>query len=158
MHDNAAGISILDRNLSELHARANKDLAQYNFGNEYYEVNFERQAMNEDLERLIKALSEWKSIWSQGNNEPLIYIKDLHFSRADIQIMGKNKDTVKIVKNGIAYMKFFAKDMIEELENAGDEIKMEVVGKANLNEWGGRVTPQIFVEAYEIKEDSILEF
>ena len=34
-----------------------------------------------------------------------------------------------------------------------DEIKMEVVGKANLNEWGGRVTPQIMIENYEIKDN-----
>jgi len=157
-HDNAAGISICNKNLSELHRRANKDLARYNFGDDYYEVDFERQAMKEDLEALIIDISNYKSIWSQQNSEPLIYIKDLHFSKSDIQRMGKNKDTIKIVKNGIAYMKFFAKDMIEELDGAGDEIKMEIVGKANLNTWMGQVTPQIFIENYEIKKDSILEF
>lgn len=55
--------------------------------------------------------------------------------------MGKNQDTVKIIKNGIAYMKFFAKDFIEELKSYPNDIKLEVVGRANLNEWGGRVTP-----------------
>ena len=68
--------------------------------------------------------------------------------------MGSQKDTVKIMKNGIAYMKFKAKDMIEEL-NKYNNIKMEVVGRANLNEWGGRVTPQIFIEEYEIKDDTL---
>lgn len=157
-HDNAAGISICNKNLSDLHKRANEDLARYNFGDNYYEVDFERQAMKEDLEALITDISNYKNIWAQQNSEPLIYIKDLHFSKSDIQRMGKNKDTIKIIKNGIAYMKFFAKDMIEELEDAGDEIKMEVVGKANLNEWNSIVTPQIFIENYEIKKDSILEF
>ena len=57
--------------------------------------------------------------------------------------MGKNGDTVKVVKEGIAYMKFFAKDMIEELQSIkGEDIKMEVVGKANLNEWNGNKKAQ----------------
>lgn len=156
-HDNAAGVSILNKNLDALHKKANEDLAQYDFGDTYYEVNFERRAWNEDIEALIKDLAKYKNCWSQQNDEPLIYIKDLHFSKKDVQIMGKNQDTIKIVKNGIAYMKFFAKDMIEELKNY-DEVVMEVVGKGNLNYWMGTVTPQIFIESYEIKEDNKLDF
>lgn len=157
-HDNAAGISISNKNLSELHKRANEDLAQYDFGTEYYEVDFERQAMNEDLEKLISEIDKYKNIYSQQNPEPLIYVKDLHFNWSDVQVMGARKDTIKIVKNGIAYMKFFAKDMIEELSSIGGDIKMEIVGKANMNMWMGHATPQIFIENYEIKQDSILDF
>ncbi len=156
-HDNAAGCSIKNEDLGRLHEMANKDLAKYDLGEDYYEVNFERQALNNDLADLITDLNNYKAVWSQRNDEPLIYVKDLHISQSDIQIMGKNSDTVKIVKNGIAYMKFFAKDMIEELKQHG-EIKMEIVGKANLNEWCGTVTPQIFIEQYQIKEDSLKDF
>ena len=156
-HDNAAGVSINNKYLSELHKKANIDLADYDFGDDFYEVNFERQALDKDLPDLIEDLANYKDIWSQQNGEALIYIKDLHFTKDDIQVMGKNKDTVKITKNGVAYMKFFAKDMIEEL-NQYDEVKMEIVGKANLNTWMGRTTPQIFIENYEIKWDNPLEF
>ena len=152
-----AETALKNNDLDELHKRANVDLAQYDFGEDYYEVNFERQALNDDLSNLITELANFKDIWSQQNNEPLIYIKDLHFTRKDIQIMGRNQDTIKIIKNGIAYMKFFAKDMIEEL-NQYDEIKMEVVGKANLNYWNGTVTPQIFIEQYQITEDKLTDF
>jgi len=156
-HDNAAGVSIAASNLSHLHELANKDLASYDFGDSYYEVEFMRQALDKDLPALITDVAQYKDIWSQQNSEPLIYIKDLHFTRNDVQIMGKNKDTIKIMKNGVAYMKFFAKDMIEEL-NKYDDIKMEVVGRMNLNEWMGNVTPQIFIENYEIKWDNPLDF
>lgn len=157
-HDNACGISILNTNLPKLHEMANHDLAQYNFGDGFYEVNFERQALADDLGDLIEDLAKYKHIWSQGNDEPLIYIRDLHVEKKDIQVMGKNQDTIKITKNGIAYMKFFAKDFIEELKSYPNDIKLEVVGRANLNEWGGRVTPQIFIENCEVKEDKLLDF
>lgn len=156
-HDNAAGCSILNKDLSVLHEKANEDLARYNFGENYYEVEFERQALAKDLPDLIEDLSHYNFVWSQQCGEPLIYVKDLHFNIEDVQIMGRNKDTIKIVKNGVAYMKFFAKEMIQELSKY-DEIKMEVVGKANLNEWMGTTTPQIFIENYEIKEDKLVDF
>ena len=68
----------------------------------------------------------------------------------------KNNDTIKIEKNGISYIKFHAQDMIKDLENRGD-ISINLVGKANLNEWGGNITPQVFIEAYEIV-DNLLSF
>lgn len=156
-HDNAAGFSLQYNKVEELHTQANKELANYDFGDKYYEVDFERQALSDDLIDLIEEISSYKNIWSQQCNEPLIHITDLHFTAADFQIMGKNLDTIKITKNGIAYMKFFAKDMIEELKGKNN-IKMEIIGKANMNEWMGNRMPQIFIENCEIKEDKITDF
>ena len=157
-HDNAAGVSISEANLSKLMSTANQDLKDFDFGEDFYEVQFERQAYSSDLASLIEDISNYKFCWSTLNEEPYIYIKDLHFDAKDIQIMGKTSNTVKIVKNGIAYMKFFADDMIEELHQYGDNIKMEVVGRANLNYWMGTITPQIFIENYEIKEEKPTDF
>lgn len=74
--------------------------------------------------------------------------------------MGKNQDTLKINYNGISYMKFHAKDMIAELAQYNDDttIILEVIGRANMNYWNGTYTPQIFIENYELRRDSILEF
>ena len=155
-HDNAFGISIANRDLDKFHEVANERLTAYNFGEEYYEANFERRASEADLDDLIRDLAQYKFVWSQQNTEPMIYVRDFFIKSSDVQIMGKN-NTVKIVKNGIAYMKFFAKNLIEEL-NQHESIKLELVGKANLNEWNGMTTPQIFIENYEIKEDNLLDF
>ena len=70
--------------------------------------------------------------------------------------MGAKKDTLKIEKNGVAFMKFHATDMIEQL-NKCNEIKMNVVGRANINEWMGNETAQIFIENWEVI-DNLLEF
>lgn len=88
----------------------------------------------------------------QNNKEPLVYIKDINLEKSDIQIIGSRSDTLKFEKFGITYIKFFAKDMIEELKKY-NSIKLEIVGKANINEWMGRKTPQIMIENYEVKDD-----
>lgn len=157
-HDNAAGMSIRNKDLTKFHEIANELLADYDFNQSFYEADFECQALSSKLPEMIKDLAQYKHVWSQKNDEPLIYVTDLHFTHNDIQVMGKNKDTLKIFKNGVAYMKFFAKDLIQELQSIEGDIKVEVVGKANLNVWGSTVTPQIFIEAIEVKEDSLLDF
>lgn len=135
---------------------ADTDLADYDFSNNVYEVNFERPAVAYDLNNLITEIALNEAIWSTNNKEPLIYITDLNFNARDIQIMGTHKDTVKIEKNGIAFMKFHATDLINEIQELG-EVKMNLVGRANLNSWMGKITSQIFIENYEI-EDGELSF
>ena len=156
-HDNACGIGILDKNLAAFHEYANKELANVDFGESWYEVNFERIAADSDIEDLIVDIANHDDLWGQQNNEPLIHIKDINITKNDIRIMGKDNSTVKIEKFGIAYMKFHAKDMIEELSKYPGEIKLEVVGRANVNYWGGYATPQIFISNYQI-EDGTLGF
>lgn len=153
-HDNACGIGILDKNLAAFHEYANKELENVDFGESWYEVNFERIAADTDIEDLIFDITSHEDIWGQQNNEPLIHIKDINITKRDIQLLGKDSSTLKIEKFGIAYMKFHAKDMIEELSKY-DEIKLEIVGRANLNTWMGRETPQIFITNYEIKDNTL---
>lgn len=159
-HDNAAGISIEDRNLRALHEYANEALKDMDFNETYYDANFERNAIDSDLEAIIKDIAAYPNLWGTNVPEPMIYVKNIRVKPSDIQIMGKNNNTIKIVNNDIAYMKFFATDMIEELNGYNEEIVMEVIGRGNLNEWMGNVTPQIFIESYQIKskKEDLLEF
>ena len=155
-HANAAGASILDANLRAFHEYANQALSYIDFNEGAYDVNFIREATDDDLEELICQLAEYPELWGQRNPEPMICVKNIYVQPSDIRIMGANKDTVKITIDGIAYMKFKATNMIKELEKC-NEIKMNIVGKANLNNWMGIITPQIFIENYEII-DNLLEF
>lgn len=155
-HSAAMGISLPDKNLTQLMKVADTDLANYDFSNNVYEVNFERPAVAYDLNNLITEIAQNEAIWSTNNKEPLIYITDLNFNSREVQIMGTRKDTLKIEKNGIAFMKFHATDLINEIQELG-EVKMNLVGRANLNSWMGKITPQIFIENYELKNGQ-LEF
>ena len=154
-HDNACGIGILDKNLGSFHDYANKELADIDFGESYYDVNFERIAADSDIKDLIMDITKYEDIWGQHNNEPLIHVKNINITKNDIRIMGRNSDTVKIEKFGIAYMKFHAKDFIEELKKYDGNVKLEIVGRANLNFFAGTYTPQIFIVNYEIKDNTL---
>lgn len=154
MHDNACGIGIYDKNLSDFHKYANKELADINFGENWYEVNFERIAADKDIADLIDDLTQHDNIWGQHNNEPMIHVTDINITSADVQIMGKNQDTVKIFKNGVAYMFFKCKDRIDDFKRF-KQMKINVVGRANMNEWMGNFTPQIFVSDFEVSDDSL---
>lgn len=149
-HDNAFGISISNKNLAKFHEIANEELSYYDFGEDYHEVNFERIAMAADLADLVNDIGNNDFIWSQQNDAPKIHVTDINLRKSDIQVIGKTGNTVKFEKNGITYIQFFANDLIEDLNNY-DDIKLEIVGTAKLNEWGGRVTKQIIIKDYEVR-------
>ena len=68
--------------------------------------------------------------------------------------MGKNKDTVKFNKFGVDYIKFHAEDFINDIQQY-NEIKLEIVGKGNINEWMGNFSHQILIEGYEVSDGSL---
>lgn len=156
MHDNAFGISINNSYLTQFHKIANKQLKDIDFGINVYDVDFIREAKDKDLDKIIIDLNKYEKVWGQQNPEPLILVNNIYINKSDIQIIGKNKDTLKFEKNGIIYIKFHAKNIIELLNNY-NEMRINIIGKANLNEWAGREIPQLFIEDLEVF-DSALDF
>ena len=155
-HDNAAGASIRDKDLADFHKYANEALKDIDFGENVYEVNFIRTAAEKDISNIIFDLDQYRYLYGQNIDEPLIYISDINLTKNDIQIIGKNADTVKFEKFGITYIKFHAKDLINEL-GMYNEMRVELVGRPNVNEWMGNYTPQIMIEDLEVF-DSALDF
>ena len=62
-HDNACGVGIMNKNLGAFHDYANEKLANVDFGENWYEVNFERIAADQDIERLIYDIAEHDDLW-----------------------------------------------------------------------------------------------
>ena len=152
-HANAFGISIPDFKLREFHAYANEALKTIDFGENAYDVNFVRASNAADLSNLVMELSAASSIWGQNNPQPLIHVTAATVNPSSIRVMGANQDTVRIDIDGIPYIKFHAKDLIQELKAQTNPFAMEIVCKPNLNEWMGRVTPQMIIEDCEIKNN-----
>lgn len=150
-HDNAAGVSILDNDIYNLHEYANKELADIDFGESVFEVNFARTAEEIDIADIVSDIYDYRFLYGQDLSEPLIYVGNINLLPNDIQIIGKNQDTCKFAKNGVEYIQFHAKKLIEDLSNY-NYINMEIVGRMAINNFAGRSTPQIIIESYEIHD------
>lgn len=149
-HPSAFGCSIPVADIPKLNNYANTQLADIDFGENCFEVNFERSAASPDMGALILDLGRGKAIWGQENPTPVIYVTNIPIMPNTYTVMGAKQDTLKIEYNGVSYIKFHATDMIEDLKGRETSF-ISIVGKPNLNEWGGRVTPQVFVEDYEFE-------
>lgn len=150
-HPNAHGISIHKNKLDSFLKYADNELANVDFNENVYEVDLIINAEDNNLGKIIIGLGNLSNIWGQGIEEPLLAIENLNLSNRDVQIIGNDKTTIKFTINGIAYIKFKDEEFIEKvLKN--NTMKMTILGRANINEWMGNVTPQILIENYEIQD------
>ena len=157
-HANAAGFSIKANKIPNLIKYANKELANVNFNEGFYEADFVVGGNCPYLDELIESLDGGKMLYGQSNDEPVIVVENIALPARGYSVIGSNSDTLRFEFNGITYIKFKAKDLINQLNSYTGSLKLNVAGKPNINEWGGRRKPQILVEEIEIKEDTIYDF
>lgn len=157
-HANACGFSLKKNNISKLLDYANKELKDINFNEGFYEVDFIKNANESNLDVMIKELGAATKLWGQNCPEPLIVINNLFIEKNNIQVIGKNQDTMKFEFNGVTYVKFKAEKIIDKIGTLKGKLICNVVGKANLNLWCGRTTPQLFIEDIEVREDNSMDF
>lgn len=105
---------------------------------------------------MIQELTEGGEYWGQGCPEPLIYVKNINIDSSDISIKGQN--TVAFKFNDIEYIKFKDDELADLVNSFNGKININVVGHPQINEWMGRTTNQIRIEAIEINESNIYDF
>ena len=145
-------------NINKLINYANEKLVNINFNEGCYDVDFILNGNCSYLANLISEVDDGRKLWGQGNPEPMIAIENITLDKSNIQIIGSNKDTLKFTYNNITYIKFKATNIIDKLNEYGSKLNINIVGKSNMNYWGGRATPQIIIEAIEIKNNSVMDF
>lgn len=154
-HDNAAGWALPSRSENALIDYANKNLANINFTEGYYNIDFNYTTNDSELFSNVVDATNWSDVFGQGNPEPIFYVHNINLTPASFTIMGKNKDTVKFLAGGITFIKFKATDFIKDLADSGSNICLSIVGRANKNEYMGRITYQLFIDDYEINGGEI---
>ena len=158
-HANAAGFSLKNCNVSKLYDYANEKLKDVDFNEGYYEADFVVSGNYSDLSGLVTDLGSHADLWGQQNKEPVIIVENITIPKSSIQKIGAKKDTVKFIFNDMIYMLFKAQDVIDQIDSFnGDTLNITCAGRANINKWGGRETPQIYVDEIELKESSIYDF
>ena len=151
-HNNAAGFAIKESDVSKLYDYANKELANINFNEGFYEADFIVNGNCSYLNEMIFDLWKGKNIYGQNCPEPIIITQNLTIRPDNIKIIGAYKDTVKITFNNTTFMKFKAKELIEQLQNYPGGFIATIVGRPSVNSWNGVETPQILIEDIEINQ------
>lgn len=148
-HDNAAGWGLNGDRLDDLIAYANKKLKAEDFENCYIvDYILDGSDYNDEL---LGSISAHPEFFGNHIDEPKIVVTNIPLM--SIMAMGADRSSMKISYNGIDYVKFKDLAFVEEITNNRAK-KLNVYGRANLNEWMGKQSVQVFIDDYELVEDT----
>ena len=150
-HDKAFGIGYKKENEEKIYK-----YIQDKFTNEKIELPSIPVVKQFDLEKdnLPKCLfgfaDQWDCLWNNDLLRP-VFVIEFKINIGDVQIIGKNKDTLRFSKDGITFVKFkesedWLNDMSERL------ILASTICNLSINYWNGRKYYQAIIEEWEIKE------
>lgn len=150
-HPNAFGLGITDANFEAFITYSESVLYNMDF-TPCYKVDFIYSAQNLKSKDILD-IGGMKSLWGQNVEEALIAVEGIKVQSENITLMSKDRNpTLKItLPNGVACIKFKSSEKeFEELFSESGCVEINLVGKCELNEYYGMITPQILVENYEI--------
>lgn len=151
-HQLAFGLAIKDKNLNSFREWADKELEGFNFSSSY-KVDFIWNGTSIDTYiKTILDLAYLNNIWGQGLPKPYIAIENIKVTKDNLILMSAEKNpTLKINEGDLSLIKFKSSyDEYESLVSDFGYTIINIVGTCELNTWNGTISPQIFIEDYEI--------
>lgn len=149
-HKSAFGISVKKEDISKLYNYISKIETNTNLETDLYVDDI--IPLNHLNDTLIKTVAQYESIWGNGLQEPMFAITNIHLNSDEIQIIGKNSDTIKFIANGVDYLMFKAtQELKQQLSNIKAGLNtINIVGKFKINEFRGIKKPQVQITEIEI--------
>ena len=158
-HEESCGIGIYENNIQALVDYYNKLEMSY----EPYIDILSSYSIKSVPTKLFGLFEPYSVLWGHGIKNPMFHITNIIFTPSEWQIMGKNKRTLKLHKEGIDIVIFncLKKDK-EDLqlgyyENdvfvntpTNKKLRMECVGELNINKWNDKKILQIIVDKFEV--------
>ncbi len=97
---------------------------------------------------------QYKDLWGHGIPYPTYGITNVKINGKDIQILGRNKTTIKFTYKGKEYIKFFCSQKIKDELQVGKNknLFLDIEGKLSYNVYNGKVTEQVIIEDFDLKE------
>ena len=154
-HEGAFGIGILQENIQSFIEKTDAALQDMSDEAIYY-VDYIYKGSEVSYQDIL-TIAEMEDLWGKDIEEPLVCIEGLKVSSNMVTVYQKKDNTLKIsLPNGISIIKFKATDdECYKLQNQGfGYLELNIIGKANKNEWMGNISPQIFIEDYEIVDSN----
>ena len=150
-HPGAFGVSIDAQNIQTFIQKTDALLADINDEAIYF-VDYIYNSTSIDTTNIFD-IANLENLWGKDMDEPYIAIKNLKITPDMVTIYDKRGYTIKIsLPNNISLLKFHAteEDCSIFQENNTGYIEINLVGRCNENEFNGYITPQIFIEQYQI--------
>ena len=150
-HQDAAGIQIKEHCLEDIDNKLNEFFKDETF-EKIYSVDFKIPFEEMSFE-FIKDICDLKYIYSTNIQEPLIYIENVKVSTQNIKLMGEGKNTIKIETDEVDFIRFKSnEEMYNDMVDWKSEVVLNIIGRASINEYNGKLTGQIFVDEWEVIE------
>lgn len=177
-HQAAHGICIKKENIETFTTYANTKLADFDFSEGTYLVDFIRESSDTSIADLILELAHAAELWGQDNSEPFILIKDIVMPASGLTLLKCKVDNIQFDLHGVEFIMFGVEKLVDELSKMNiefnekykqsakseswrptsqKEIKLTLVGVAAINAWMGRETPQFTIKDY-ILENPLFDF
>ncbi len=149
-HQSAFGVQIKKEKINNAILEINDKLKDADFKT----VQVDLIIYADDLSiTLIREIDDLKEFFGTGFKEPKLVIENLLVSKEQFSIMGKNEDNFKIATNdNIQIIKFRINEddeLLKALESK-EEVYINLIGTANINNYKGILTCQIIISEYEI--------
>lgn len=150
-HSNAFGVSIKKENIPVAIEYYNNKFKNIN-KIKTYKIDF---IFEENIDyKVIKDIYSMQHLFSGFLKEPLIVINNINVDLLGFDIFGSDTKKHWKFQNGvIEYIKFNVSED-DELLNIDtfmySNIYINVIGKTTINTYGGKTTPQVIIENYEI--------
>ena len=150
-HPNAFGLSINEQNIQTFINKTDQILSNMKDEAIYY-VDYIYDGQNINPKNILD-IANLEELWGKDLDEPYVAIKNLKITPDMVTIYDKKGYTIKIqLQNNISLLKFQAtEEDCEKLQtNNTGFIEINIVGRCNQNQWLGNISPQIFIEQYQI--------
>jgi single-stranded-DNA-specific exonuclease len=157
-HQFAAGVGLKKENIAKVILETNKLLQDVDF-DKYYNVDFIFEPQDITIE-LVEKIDKLKNMWGNNVDEPLILIKNIHLNTNNIDRLGANKDTLKLLIKEeddiqISAIKFKClsdEPLMEKIENnpIGIDIKLNIICKLSMNIFNSISQPQAMIIDYQM--------
>ena len=151
-HDMAFGVGVHEDDLPKLNAYLNDKLKDIDFGTEEIEVDaiLRGRRISHDI---LTDFAKYNYLYGMGIPQPK-FAFEIFITRDMINLIGKERNTIKFNYNNIEFIKFGAKDIIAELFKEEDDafvdinpkLRVKIVGRAQYNEFNGTKTLQIIMD------------
>lgn len=154
-HQGAFGLGVSQEDINGFINKTDTFLQNMSSDVIYY-VDYLYNNVNINYDQILE-IASLNDLWIQDSELAYIGIENLKVSPDMVTVYTKKNLTLKItLPNKISIMLFDApEDLCEKLQsNTNGCVVMDIVGKCNINEWYGNITPQIMIKDYEIKGEN----